>query len=231
MDEAGVLDLQKSFPCLEVTPQASYWTSPARLAFPSLSAPRRPPVLGAKPKYEAVLLFPPGGAPKVLLQAVRDLASNSFGTDLVRLPWRDQGERAGRAGYQEGGMYFTAKSDARPELLNRDGESCSPNAFYSGCWVRCRVQPFPYSYGWEIAGRTNGVGLKLLALQFLADDEDLTEAHSRRTLKLGTDAGPAVEFTTSRSRGLEIDLSHGGDQLSVALTPEEAEQLRKFLDR
>ena len=70
------------------------------------------------------------------------------------------------------GMYYLTPKAVKPSdfyCFDRDRNVISPDEIYSGCYIRCSMEFFPYKH--EMGGK--GVSVALRAIQFVADGESL----------------------------------------------------------
>ena len=124
-------------------------------------------------KYGLRALFPVDADLSVLKRMVEDKAIDKFGqsykTQGLRLPFRDQGEK-GYEGYTPGAVFVNLTAWEKPGLVDADGGPIvDERDFYAGCWARASLQAYPYT-----ATGNKGVGLKMVNVQKLWDDEPLS---------------------------------------------------------
>jgi hypothetical protein len=171
MEREALIRLVRQFPCKELD-TGNIRTCPARLSYPNLFEKSKPNGKIKEEKYGATLLFPKGVNLTLLEEALTHTAIEKYGAKWqslnVALPWRDQAEKEGKAGYVPGAKFFRAKSDQRPGIRGPNGkELTDKNAIYPGCWVLATIRPFPYPDG--SPGR--GVSFGLQNIMKIADDE------------------------------------------------------------
>lgn len=169
MDREGIIKLMKAFPCKELE-SGNIRCIPARLSYPSLFEKSKPRGNITEQKFSATLLFPVGAPLAILEEAVNHTAIQEFGSKWkslgLRLPFREQGEKVGKAGYEKGAKFITCKSDQRPGIIGRDGkEITEPSLVYPGCWVIASVRPFPYT------SPSKGISFGLQNIMKVADDD------------------------------------------------------------
>lgn len=172
----------------------------ARLSYPKLGGEPKlddngKPVMDAKTgqpaiEYSAILLFQPKTDLSLIRKAAFDVASKKYGPDKSKWPegfhtpfrdqalkmWRvlDTGEKVAREGYEEGGIFVTARTTGRPPFLYAaDGVTrvSDLTLFYGGCWVQAVID----FYLFERRNAKNvvvkrGIGCGLKAVQFRRDD-------------------------------------------------------------
>lgn len=155
----------------------------ARAAFVNLVTPRaQEGDNGTKgePKYGLALLFPKGTNIDAILLAAQRKRKEKWGDkkpeEIPRFTngVRDQGEKAEQYdGYVAGARYMNVSSKFKPEIVGRSpSEPKDASEIYSGCYVRCNLNP--YAYGGEKKHKgNNGISFGLLKVQFIRDGEPL----------------------------------------------------------
>lgn len=124
-------------------------------------------------KFSLRALFRKGASLLLLKKIVEDAAEEKFGKNWKskspRLPFRNQGEKDDYQGYQDGAIFVNLSSWEKPNIVDADGtEIIGKEEFYPGCWARASVR----AYAYDKAGN-RGVGLRMVNLQKLRDDEPL----------------------------------------------------------
>lgn len=156
--------------------QPSIITPPGRLSFAHLIEPKIGED-GGKPRWETVLLLPPGSDVKPLLQGLEAAIVELFGPrkdwprnlrkpeDIV-LPAPEKGKYAG---YEEGWTAIScSNSKQAPEVIDAMKAAVSnPKEVYAGRWARLAVRPYAYK------NKTMGGSLWLTHVQLLKHDEPL----------------------------------------------------------
>lgn len=138
--------------------------------------------LNGKEEYSVVALFDDTSDLKELHRIVAEAIAEKWGTDKkkhpanLRLPFRDQGTRAkdvdGKkvlpAGYKEGHVFVTLKSNKAPAILDQSGKTriTDESAIYPGCYLRASVRAAAY----DMKGN-KGVSIYLGNIQKMADGE------------------------------------------------------------
>lgn len=149
-------------------------TGPVRFSYLTVFKPRAF-ADGAAEKYSVVLLIPKDDKKTVrkVKQAINaeteeGLATFWRGKKPASFwdPLRDGDDEKADEHPEYAGMYFlTAKSDAKPILLDEDGEELfDQSAMYSGCWGRANLSFYAFD------NKTKGVGVGLNALKKSRDD-------------------------------------------------------------
>lgn len=147
----------------------------ARLAFPDLFVPKAIEE-DKDPTYGCNLLFALDADMTDLKAAVRQAGEEKWGkerfdelvrTKQLRLPFKDQAEKADKwVGYTEG-FYIITRTKEQPGLINRQGQPIlDPTAVYGGLQVYASVN----AYAWEHRTGGNGVSFGLLNLMVWKDD-------------------------------------------------------------
>jgi hypothetical protein len=168
MDKDQLKKLMAKFPCKQLE-TGNIRTCPARLSYPNIWEKSRGED-GFKASYGATLLFPKGADLSIIREAVKHVAIEKFGSKAgsmsLKLPFRDQGEKEGKAGYEKGAVFFRASSDMQPGVLGPDGRPLNDQKkLYAGAWVLATVRPFAFDK------MQKGVSLGLQNLALIADDE------------------------------------------------------------
>jgi hypothetical protein len=168
MDKSQIAKLLAKFPVKTLT-TGNIRTCPARLSYPNIFEKSKSTDDGFKSTYGATLLFPKGADLTILREAAKAAAIDEFGskgTTGLKLPFRDQAEKEGKAGYEAGAFFFRANSEMQPGILGPDGRPLTdPTALYPGCWCLATVRPFAYS------NRQKGVAFGLQNIAKIADDD------------------------------------------------------------
>ena len=80
----------------------------------------------------------------------------------IRNPIND-GDDKGDESYHDQ-WYINAKNPRRPAIYDENREEMDPEDIYSGCYVRCVMEFYPYSFTGN-----NGIAASLRSVQFLED--------------------------------------------------------------
>lgn len=161
------------------------YTPRARIAFAAITKPKKNDA--GEDRWSCALLFTPAQftpQEKALWQALHQEADEKLRQfqgkkgRQPRLPFRDGEEKVKEDGsfwdgFGPGVVYFNASTKRGPRdfehpltLVDASGEPLGPEAFYSGCYARAKLNAFTY----ESSGN-RGVSFGLLGLQWLADGE------------------------------------------------------------
>lgn len=168
MDSTQLKALMAKFPCKELA-TGNIRTCPARLSYPNLFE-RSKSDDGFAAKYGATLLFPRGADLTLLRESAKHVAIEGFGPKAgsmgLKMPFRDQIEKEGKAGYEAGAFFFRANSDMQPGILGPNGRPLTKATdVYPGCWVIATVRPFAFT------NKQKGVAFGLQNIAKIADDE------------------------------------------------------------
>ncbi len=182
--------LEPMFKTGRVAKSGNIVTPIARASFVELFKPKRNSEKpDAEPKYAITLLFPPEADLTLLKNAVREAVIERWGADesqwphridennqrisLLRLPFRDQGEKAFE-GYVRGCKFVNLSTVQKPGVLNQNGEHIiDETKLYSGCWVWATVNAFAYPKQGAKDMGNKGVSLGLTNVQLISDDDRL----------------------------------------------------------
>jgi hypothetical protein len=128
-------------------------------------------------KYELILIFPPGTDTSGLEDAVEACALEKWplknGKSTLpknfHNPIRDNSEREGQPGHEDGGCFVKFKSKQRPRVVDaaKNPIDSDSEKLYPGC--KARVSFTPYAYD-EVG---NGVTMLLQNVQVTGDGERL----------------------------------------------------------
>lgn len=133
---------------------------------------------GQEPKYAITLVVPKKTDLTKLKEAVVQAAIRKFGASAdkmiklgkIKLPFRDGDEERPDDDLYEGKIFFAAKSNQAPAIVDATRERIlDQTEFYSGC--ECRLSVWPYGY--DVNGN-KGVAFGLNNIQKLADGERLS---------------------------------------------------------
>ncbi len=126
--------------------------------------------------YGVTLLYPLGADISVEQQQAFECVVAKYGADQSKwprpfhLPFRDQGEKAGKEGYVPGAIFITARSDYKPGVVDGNNFPIEDEAqVYSGCYGHASIRAFCYEY----MGK-KGVSFALVNLQKTEDGEPLS---------------------------------------------------------
>ena len=173
-----------------------------RVSYPNVFKPRKNELSG-KEEYSLVALFAKGDDLTALKQAAQAAAEYKWGPDQkkwpknLRLPFRDQGDRAKEengkeilpAGYEKGAIYLNLKCTERPGLVDAKVQSIiDESEFYAGCFARATV----HAYAYDQAGN-RGISFGLENIQKVKDGETLGGRIK------ATDAFTPIENATTES--------------------------------
>jgi len=131
-------------------------------------------------KFGFRALFPKGADLGLLKQLVEDAAEEKFGKSWkskgLKMPFRNQGEKADYEGFEDGAIFVNLSAWEQPGLVDEAGVPIiSQDEFKPGYWARASVQ----AYGYDANGN-RGVGLKVVNVQKLWEDEVLAGGGSPR---------------------------------------------------
>jgi len=164
-----------------------------RVSYPNVFVARKNDLSG-KDEFSLVALFKKGEDITALQAEVLRAAKEKWGEGIIakttqgthtfqpvgkaafsiRLPFRDQGERASSekgmpAGYEAGAMFINLKSNQRPGLVDAKRQDIiEASDFYAGCYAKAAVN----AYAYDKKGN-KGVSLGLQALQKVKDGDPL----------------------------------------------------------
>lgn len=153
-------------------------TPPGTLTFAHLFKPA-PVMQGSTgdPQHEVTLVLKPAAQKtaeyKALVAAV-DEATNELATELkvkpsqLRSPFRDGSERSEKyAGFEDGDVFFAAKSKFKPEVFNENNELVTdPDAVFAGQEGRLAVAIKKYNYNGN-----RGIGFYLQGVKITDSDK------------------------------------------------------------
>lgn len=198
------------------------FTPKCRLAFAAISRPKLNQ--RGEERWGAALLFTPSQftpTERELWSALEEEAK-ARAAELPkgtkgRLPFRDGADKLKDDGtpwdgFGPGVRYFNVSTKRGPHdpefpltLVDSDGEVLEPEAFYSGCWVRAKVNAFTYQ-----EGGNKGVSFGLLALQWLGEGERFGGGQ-------GFEGAPAVEGAQKAPRRAQRAVEQASDEGGSAL--------------
>lgn len=122
---------------------------------------------GGSPQYSISLLFKKNEDISVLRKAAASVRKAKFGDRVNGLkdPFRSNDDLENLPKGYKGGVYITAKSKAKPGIVDADREFIvDPMDFYAGCICRASVTPFAFD-----KKGSKGVTFLLNNLQKLGD--------------------------------------------------------------
>jgi hypothetical protein len=172
-------------PCVTL-PNGLVRTCPVRLSFPDVFRPGKPQAGDSPdkaPKYSVTTLFPeqvtfarqegendPTNFTGVFRAAVGATAKKAFGADVqpsqLKMPFRDQAEKAHVEGYEAGRMFFTATSTQKPLVVDIHQKLITDESrVYPGVWAIVTMNPFDYTTA------RRGVSFGLRSVMIVCDDE------------------------------------------------------------
>lgn len=159
--------------------ETRYTTPRARLSFPFLAEPRKPDQDGKKAMFEVSLIFDAAAQAtpewKAIREAVLACAKAKWPNippAKIAFPFNKGDQKTTKTGermdgYDDGTLYFSAKSTQRVTLIDMSQSPVDGEAFYGGCYVRARVVPYAYDF----EGKKKGVSFGLRGVQLVADGE------------------------------------------------------------
>lgn len=125
-------------------------TPVARLSYPYLFRPSQPQDGQGEAKYQCELIFEAGTDLSQLQEAAAAAAKAKWGDKIpakLRSPFRDGEDRDGKAGYDPGTVFISARSKDQPGVVKgRDRVPCNESEIYGGCYVRASVTAFAYEH-------------------------------------------------------------------------------------
>lgn len=164
---------------------SSVMTPVFRASYPSVFKPKEN-TLNGKQEYSVVALFSKDADLSGLKKAAQAVIEEKWGKDKkkwppnLRSPFRDQAERAkidevtGKkvlpAGYEEGAIFLTIKSQNRPGVVDANVQDIIDESdFYAGCYARATV----HAYAYDQKGN-RGVSFGLANIQKTKDGDPLS---------------------------------------------------------
>jgi hypothetical protein len=200
MNREDLAKMMNKYACKQLA-TGNIRTCPARLSYPNLFKKSESNGGEYASKYGATLLFPKGAKLALLQDTVKKIAIEDFGATVamksLRLPFRDQGEKSDKPGYEDGAVFFRANSDQRPGVLGPDGRPLTDEReIYPGCWVLATIRFFSYNQ----KGRGIAAGLQNIAK--IADDEPFGAVN----------ADPNEEFADVLDGAAETNEMFGSDE-------------------
>lgn len=177
-------------------------------AFLNVWEPRQKDDPADKDKYGISMLFDAGENLKQMKQLTKKLLDEKFGAGKhpksIRMPWRDQDEKADEyAGFVSGALFCNASTSRQPGIVDNNVQDImDQKQVYSGCRFQANVNLFYYDFKGN-----KGVAVGLNHLMKLADGEPLGGAAPA----VASVFSP-VEVDTSKSADAVFDEdSSGGD--------------------
>ncbi len=181
MDANKLNELMNRYPPLRLkgedgNPSGDVRTGIARAAFVKM---------GENGKFRLCLMFPAGADLAPLAAIAREAGAGKWGDKVKamnpRWPIKPQDANALKyQGFVAGAFYIEASSKFAPACMAADGKTklpLDPDVIYSGCYVRCVVNAYPYGgpgvkdpQGNPIAA---GISFGLQSVQKIADGEKL----------------------------------------------------------
>lgn len=151
-------------------------TPPFRVSFPSVFKPSAVPGSDAEPKYSVVMLFPKDDpevgkfikkVKSLLASEIKDKWSNKKPKklNLCLADGDSEDELDASDGTTEGYWILKGTSKSRPEVIERNGDPCTPETFYPGVWSRASIVFRAYDKG------SNGVACHFNNFLKWKDDE------------------------------------------------------------
>ena len=128
-------------------------------------------------KYQLNIIFPPSADMKALEEEVDRVAKEKWPKGLPKKfkhPFRDCDEKAGQAGYDNGGTFICPKSMNQPKVFARNKTRIeNPKEIYAGAIVRASVEAFVYDWKGNV-----GVSFGLVNVQKLGNGTPISGASS-----------------------------------------------------
>lgn len=155
-------------------------TGVVRLCFVNFKAPRVNQGDDGEDResYGATILIPKGSSLepyKLCLERYKKTLGENAKKLKRASPLRKQDEKADDYdGFVPGAWFLNTSSKYKPRVTGRQKEEIEVDSFYSGCYARVMLSP--YDYGLKDRKRTkgnSGIGLGLVAAQFIRDGEPL----------------------------------------------------------
>lgn len=159
-------------------------TPPFRANWVFLFQPREAKEVGKKPQYSVTCLFKKGENLDALKKAANAAIVEAWGADKakwpkeLKLPFKDQGTATRTkddgteflpAGYEAGAIYFEAKSQIQPTVVDSKlNRIIDESEVYSGCYMRATVTFKAY----DVSGK-KGITVYLQNLQKIKDGDSL----------------------------------------------------------
>lgn len=150
-----------------------------RLSYPSLFQERKFSPSDSKGSYSATFILDKKANAKEIASvkgAIDTLTREAFKGKPVgnnRVCLRDGSEKEGTAGYSDQIMFISARTDRRPQVVNRDLSPLTEDDGkpYAGCYVNATIEIWPQDnqYGKRI-------NAKLRAVQFAKDGDPFGES-------------------------------------------------------
>lgn len=191
MDQARLSFLLNQYPCREIVdaagkPRNQFMTGPVRISFANLDKPKKKIKPTDNDKWGAILIIPEKMDIGPILKGVMREGTQKFGAQkmqqkdeygkpVLHFPLKKQSRLNGKyAGFSENGYYIDASSQFPIPVFDRLAQPIDPanrDEIYSGMWCLARLRL--YCFDPPMAGSVKGVGLGLVSLQKIADDDVL----------------------------------------------------------
>lgn len=179
MDAKLLKTYLEAYPARELTDTEGNSTGvvlsmPCRVQWPHLTEPQKMNDADEKGTYSLALIIPNGADVALLDKLAKAAAVAKFKmpkAKTVKLPLRQQSEKADYEGFDDEGLWLTTSTQFNnfgPFGVNGKGDKIDPKEIYAGCWVIAKL--FPYAYDFN---GNSGVKFGLRGLQKIADDERL----------------------------------------------------------
>lgn len=145
---------------------------PCILSYPYLFTPQ--PNKNGDPKYSMNGIVPKTVDLSLLEEGIEDAIKDKWGNKnpgKLRMPIRDGEEYSDKAGYGPDVVFFSARNERRPFVVDRAREDIDDkDELYPGCKVLAVVRPFAYD------NESKGVGLSLQGIIKVGEGERLGAA-------------------------------------------------------
>lgn len=194
-----VESLWKKNPCT-LLPNGNIRTGPVRLSYPFILERGKPQPPRTEGSFGTAFLFPAGADISALKTAAVDIARSKWpnagkpGGPSLHSPFRDQGEKDGKAGYVPGSIFMSAYADKQaPYCVDKNSVPVvEKSRIYPGVWALVVLRPFVFDKGVK-----KGPSFGLQGVVLIADDENIG----------GGGGGDVVGDTSGINLGEEISSS------------------------
>lgn len=170
-------------------PTGHVFTGPVRISFPKLDPAKPKPNKQGKNQWGALLIVPSASDVSPLFQEIMRIGSARFGAarmqsangagNLKIAMKPSEKLRAKYKGFEDSKVYLDTSSNFEVPILDSKGVGLaySPDQIYAGVWALARVRVYTYPKP-GVTGQTEGVGIGLVSLKKIADDDKLSEGDS-----------------------------------------------------
>ena len=152
-------------------------TGKGRVNYPHLAVPYAFN-LNSRKSFSICFLFPKEdtASKDILDKAIKNAVANGvekYGPQFTafRNPINDGDAKDDESYYDH--WYINAKNPHRPAIYDENRVEMDPEDIYSGCYVRCVIEFYPYSFNGN-----NGIAASLKSVQFLEDGDLLYAART-----------------------------------------------------